>query len=97
MPLKKSAVTSYAEVNVLVDRLPVDCCNQALKQPEAVLVWYYYGVNELLQSLPSMPVQVAKGNRACLPCAHMAFPFRNKNTCPRHDLHVFGIARSTLR
>jgi hypothetical protein len=60
MPLKKFAETSYAEVNVLVDRLPVDCCNQALKQPEAVLVWYYYGVNELLQSLPSMPVQVAK-------------------------------------
>src|SRR6185369_9366629 len=60
MPLKKPAETSYAEVNVLVDRLPVDCCNQALKQPETVLVWYYYGVNEPLQSLPSMPVQVAK-------------------------------------
>ena len=60
MPLKKSAETSYTEVNVLVDRLPVDCCNQALKQPEAVLAWYYYGVNEPLQSLPRMPVQVAK-------------------------------------
>ena len=60
MPLKKPAETSYAEVNVLVDRLPVDCCNQALKQPETVLVWYYDGVNEPLQSLPGMPVQVAK-------------------------------------
>jgi hypothetical protein len=60
MPLKKSAETSYAEVDLLVDRLPVDCCNQALKQPETVLVWYYYGVNEPLQSLPRMPVQVAK-------------------------------------
>lgn len=60
MPLKKSAETSYAKVNVLVDRLRVDCCNQALKQPEAVLVWNFYGVNESLQSLPSMPVQVAK-------------------------------------
>src|ERR1043165_171475 len=60
MLLKKFAETSYAEINIFVDRVQVDCCNQALKQPEIVLVWYYYGVNEPLQSLPSMPVQVAK-------------------------------------
>lgn len=57
--LKKSAETSYAEVNVLVDHFPVDCSSNAIKQTPVVLVLYNHGVDEPFQSFPSMTIQVA--------------------------------------